>query len=693
MDKNILIYGGTTEGRKLAEELCRSGFSCTVCVATEYGEMVMEELPRLTVRKGRMNAAKMREMTENGRFSAVVDATHPFAAEVSENIKESLQGLPIMYLRLKRDTEGEIGVPNRVRWFSDTASCAMALEEMQGNILLTTGSKELSCFCRKGLKERLYARVLPGQESIALCEKEGICGRHIIAMQGPFSVAMNEAIIRQFGISCLVTKESGIAGGFFEKLKAAGNTGAFVFIIGNPEKEKEGFSFNDTLEKLYELAGEPDEEKIVMHISLIGMGMGNQKHLTPAATEALEGAEIIFGAKRLLEQAGQLKEQYPYYLPGDILPKLAEIKDRYCGRESMPEGSFFKRRNIINAAVLFSGDTGFYSGAEKLYRALEQEKNNWGCNVEIEIFPGISSMSYLASKAGISWSDAAVVSIHGRRADILKTVAQHKKTFVLVSGVDDMQRIGGLLCGFCNQNVMVLMGYQLSYPQEEVRRMTPAECRELNQEGLYCCFIENPKAGDLPEKTAITHGIKDDCFIRGGVPMTKEEVREISICKLKLTPNAVLYDIGSGTGSIAVEAALLSKDILVYAIERKAEAAELIQKNCEKFQSANVNIVKANAPAGLDGLPVPTHAFIGGSGGNIREILGILYQRNPRLRVVMNAVTLETAGSMVQLLKEFPITEEEIVQVQVSRSKMAGAYHLMQAENPVTVMAFRFRET
>ena len=188
----------------------------------------------------------------------------------------------------------------------------------------------------------------------------------------------------------------------------------------------------------------------------------------------------------------------------------------------------------------------------------------------------------------------------------------------------------------------------------------------------------------------LTHGKADVEFIRDKVPMTKEEVREVSICKLKLYEGAVVYDIGSGTGSIAVEIAGLSDEVKVFAVEHKAEAVSLIARNKEKFELNNIEIVSGKAPDGLEELPVPTHAFIGGSGGRMKEILSALYQKNSQMRVVINAISMETICEMKEVLSTFSIQNEDVVQIQVSRAKRVGAYHMMQAENPVWICAFDF---
>ncbi len=673
--KQILVFSGTTEGRRLAECLCENGVRCTVCVATEYGEQVMEKREGLTVRQGRMTWEEMKDFLSAGDFLAVVDATHPFATIVSDNIRKSMSESRIPYLRLKRLPNDPVEKQEDILFFSGHEACAEALKNTEGNILLTTGSKELAVYSgREELRSRLYVRVLPGTESLALCQDNGIAGKQIIAMQGPFSAELNEAIIRQYGIRCMVTKESGDNSGFPEKIQAARNTGTRVMIIGNPEKT-EGCTFREVCGELEKLLGISFRQEAAIRIALIGMGAGNPDLLTKEAERYIREADLIYGAERLLRDIPQETEKLPYYMAKDILPSLKEkLAKEYGGRER------------IRAAVLFSGDTGFYSGAGSLYEELMREIGEGRLKAEVKICPGISSVSYLAARLGTSWQDAAILSIHGRTANVAEAVRGSRKTFLLVSGLKDMQRLGSLLLQAGLKEVKITAGYQLSYPEEQIRLLSPEACLKLEEEGLYVCLIENEGAGER----LLTHGLPDGAFLRDKVPMTKEEVREVSICKLRLSRDAVLYDIGSGTGSIAVECARLSDRMQVYAIERKKEAVRLIEDNRTRFGLSNITVIEGEAPEALNGLPVLSHAFLGGSGGNMKAILKKLYQMNPQAYVVINAVTLETISEITGLLKDFPAEQPEIVQVQVSRAHAAGSYHLMQAENPVYIISFGF---
>ena len=211
--KNVLIFSGTTEGRELAEALCARQIDCVASVATEYGREVMRPQEHLVIREGRMSEPEMEELMRTGAFLAVVDATHPYAVEVTEHIKESAKKTNLPYLRLSRSTAAEREIAEHewmIHTVADTQECVKLLSSLPGNILLTTGSKELHAYAvREEIRKRLFVRVLPGVESIEICHREQIPGKQIIAMQGPFGTELNEALIRQYDIGVLVTKESG----------------------------------------------------------------------------------------------------------------------------------------------------------------------------------------------------------------------------------------------------------------------------------------------------------------------------------------------------------------------------------------------------------------------------------------------------------------------------------------------------
>lgn len=243
----FLIFAGTTEGRRLAEELAGTA-AMTVCVATDYGrDLLPRARPGLEVRTGRLDEEAMEALLAAGRYDCTVDATHPYAKEVTENIRRACgrQGVP--YLRLLRDPGGAQGAEH----VADARQAAARLNQLPGNVLLTTGSKELDVFTAvEGYETRLYPRILPVGDAVERAAELGYARGHIIAMQGPFSLELNVALLRQFHIGTLVTKDGGKPGGFAEKQQAARQAGARLLVIGRPAEPEEGYSYGQVLNML-----------------------------------------------------------------------------------------------------------------------------------------------------------------------------------------------------------------------------------------------------------------------------------------------------------------------------------------------------------------------------------------------------------------------------------------------------------
>ncbi|MEA4893293.1 MAG: precorrin-6A reductase [Peptococcaceae bacterium] len=241
--KRLLLFGGTKEGRLLAEALAEKPLEVVVRTATEYGRELLPENPHIQAEAGRLSPEEMARLMEEGRFDWVVDATHPYAQQATVNIRQAADGRGLPYLRLlRREEKAAASI-----WLASAAEAAEKLKETVGNVLLTTGSKDLAVYT--GLPEfsrRLYVRVLPMLESLESCRSLGFLPSHILAMQGPFSREFNEALLRQWQIKILVTKESGRPGGFGEKAAAAANAGAELWVIGRPRQE-EGLTLEEMI--------------------------------------------------------------------------------------------------------------------------------------------------------------------------------------------------------------------------------------------------------------------------------------------------------------------------------------------------------------------------------------------------------------------------------------------------------------
>lgn len=694
--KKVLVFAGTTEGRELAELLADSNIKCSVCVATDYALELMND-KRLDVHCGRLTEEEMEVLMRDGKFDVVVDATHPYAQIVSQNVRQAADMESISLIRLRRSTESaEEGFVS----FKTHEECSAWLSFQTGNILLTTGSKDLGSYAKnETIKNHLFVRVLPGEESIRLCTANGITGRQIIAMQGPFSAQMNECILREYSINWMVTKISGHAGGFEEKVEAAKKAGVGVCAIlppsenvcqteisGDERKSSMYICENvyDTAKKLELLLKEDILSKRSRKIILSGIGMGNTDGMTREAYHAFEEAEVIFGAERMLENLPGKGIKVPYYRADDIISYLIE------------------HPQYTKVAAAFSGDSGFYSGAQSMKKALEEANEKGILKSETTILPGISSVSALAARLGVSWNDAVLASIHGRRANVVNLVRKNTKVFLLLSGKNDFEMLVNKFREAGINHVKISAGYRLSYPEEKLFTfyLDEFETKLFDlPEGVYTCLIENEDC----EEQILTPGIDDEIFSRTKVPMTKNEVRVLSISRLELTKNAVVYDVGSGTGSVSIECARLSPDIFVFAIEQKEEAANLTKENAVRLGlSDQIVVINKKAPEGFEELPTPTHVFIGGSSGALSDILSAIQKKlivkentkgktdkaSKGVRVVINAVSLETIAQITKLIQTYPVKHVQLTQIQASRAHKLGSYNLMQAQNPVLIASF-----
>lgn len=651
MDK-LCVFAGTAEGRRLLERLAGRGAALVACVATEYGGELLEGLEGVRVCAGRMDAEEMAAFFRREGFAMVVDATHPYAEVVTQNIRAACAATGTPCRRLLRASAAGEGDGIRAL---DARACVAYLRQTRGNVFLTTGSKDLALFCAdEVLRARLYARVLPLRQSLDICAECGLAPERIVAMQGPFDAALNAAMFRAANARYVVTKDTGDAGGYAAKLAAAREVGAQVVVIGRPP-QAEGDDLEAVTEEVEKaLALAPPRKRVW----LVGVGMGDADSRTVGAERALAAAECLIGAGRLLDA-----------VEADDRPRHEAVRaDDIAG---IIRGDSEHRR----FAVLLSGDTGFYSGARKLLAALE--------DMDVEALPGVSSLSYFCAKLGRPWEDVRPVSLHGRDCDLVRHVRESAAVFALLGGPDGARNALARLCDAGLGRLTVHVGERLDYADERVTSGSATELRDRPFDPLSVLLIENPCAGEA----VVTPGLDDDAFERGEVPMTKSEVRSVCLSKLRLTRGAVAYDVGSGTGSVSVEMALLAREGRVYAVEERPEALALTRANAERFGLANLGIVPGRAPEALDGLPAPTHAFIGGSTGGMRAIVDALLAKNPGVRIVATAVTLETAAELTAISGQF--SSRDIVQVGVSRAREAGRHSLMTAQNPVFIFAFQ----
>ncbi len=648
---DVIVFAGTTEGRLLAEACKGAPLTLHVCVATEYGETLIEGAGNVRVLAGRKDDAAMEALIAETGAQLLIDATHPYADAVTKSLRAVCEKTGTEYVRLLRAAE-HAGTEQCV-FVPDTAAAAAYLNTVEGNVLLTVGSKELPGYtCVKDYETRLFARILPIPSGVQQATDCGFKGKNLIAMQGPFSEELNIAMLRALDARYLVTKDTGSAGGFPEKLAAAQKCGVQCVVVARPLEET-GLGLDECLAMLERRFGFTRRKTV----TVLGTGVGSEGMLTIEADRACREAQKIIGAKRLTESLARYGKPCVHAIaPADIAAAV------FSGAEE-------------RVVVAMSGDTGFYSGTKKLLPLLR--------GAEVRVLPGISSVVYFCSRLGIGWDDATLISAHGRECNYLAKIRKNPKVIALTGGDATANVILDALCENGLGHVRVTVGSELSYPAERIVSGTAAQLRAETFPSLAVLMAENPAAACY----GVTCGWPDSAFLRAEVPMTKQEVRAVTLAKLGVTKRAVCWDVGAGTGSVSLEMAECAEDGTVYAVEQKEAACELIERNKLHLGISNVVVVRGTAPEALEALPAPTHVFIGGSSGNMKDILELALQKNPQARIVVNTVTAESFAEAVALLKTLPVVDTDIVELSAALGRAVGRFHLMTTQNPVFVIS------
>ena len=648
---DVILFAGTTEGRKVAEACKGRNVTLHVSVATEYGETLIEEADNIRVLSGRKDGARIAALIRETGAELVIDATHPYAASITQTIQTVCRDTGTEYLRLLR-AEKHLGTEHCV--FVDSTEAAVAyLNSTRGNVLLTVGSKELARYTEVAdYKSRLFARVLSLPQVAEQASVLGFEGKNLICMQGPFTEEFNAAMLRMLNVRYLVTKDTGSEGGFPEKIRAAEACGVTAVVIRRPLQE-EGVSLKECLDLLEKRFGLTAEKKV----AIIGIGAGSADSMTLAAEEACRGADLIVGGKRLTESLTRFHKPTEHAILAQDIARIVR---------NSPQ------RNIV---IAMSGDTGFYSGTKNLLPLLAE--------FQPTVLPGISSVIYFCSRLGISWDDALLISIHGRSCNYLAKIRRNPKVLALTGGKECAADLIAALKENGLGHVQITVGENLSYESETITSGTAEELAGKVFEPLAVVLAENPKATNA----VVTRGLPDGAFLRAEAPMTKQEIRAVTLAKLELTKSAVCWDVGAGTGSVSLEMAECCEDGMVYAVEQREDSCALIEQNKRHLGISNVTVVQGTAPNALQTLPAPTHVFVGGSSGNLNDILALTLEKNPCVRIVLNTVTAETFAEAVEGLKTLPVKDLDIVQISAARGRKLGQYHLMTAMNPVFILS------
>lgn len=390
-----------------------------------------------------------------------------------------------------------------------------------------------------------------------------------------------------------------------------------------------------------------------MQVTMIGLGGGTEQTMTQEGRQALLQADFVAGAARLLERlpAGCTQRRGAATKPDALLRLIVQSgAERPC--------------------VVYSGDTGFYSGARSLAPLLQER------GADVRILPGISSVQLLSARLCRPWQDWVLVSAHGVACNAVAAVSQGRPALFLTGGTLGPAALCAQLCAAGLGGLGVTVAENLSYPEERIRT---GAARDFSGEDLAPLSVLLAEAAPC---APVHPGMDDRAFVRGDVPMTKQEVRAAALAKLEVRSGETVWDVGAGTGSVSVELARCAWQGRVYAVERASDACALIRENRERFGAWNLSVVEGAAPEALETLPAPDAVFIGGSGGQMQAVVEAVLAKNPCARMCISAIAVESLGAAVQALTAHG-REASVAQIAVSRSRPAGGLHMMTAQNPV----------
>ena len=395
-------------------------------------------------------------------------------------------------------------------------------------------------------------------------------------------------------------------------------------------------------------------------IFVVGAGVEGQEGFSGRALELIRSSQILMGPARHLALFPEFSGEKV-----DIAKNAAEIVERL-------------KKTDRQAVVLASGDPLFFGVGRLLLRNFQAE--------ELEFVPNVSSVQYAFAKLKEPWDDAVFVSAEGRGvAGAVDRIVANDKAAILTDAVNTPATIAAEMIRRGREGYAAYLCENLGTEQErivatDVRGLTKITAAALN----VLIFIKEYDAGG--EEYIPTLGIPDEEFIAVKKLITREEIRVVTLAKLRLRHDMILWDIGAGSGSVSVEADSFLPNGRIFAIERNEQCIEFIKQNFRKFNVRHARLVEGEAPGCLEDLPDPDRVFIGGSGGHLWEILEIIDGRLPSGgRVVINAITLDTLTAATGYFENAGY-QVEVTTINVARTRPFSDYKMFEAYDPVYII-------
>lgn len=415
-------------------------------------------------------------------------------------------------------------------------------------------------------------------------------------------------------------------------------------------------------------------------VCIIGIGIEGERSLSQRALRLIEGADMLIGGRRHLACFPEFKREK--VVIGSNLDNVVKI---------IKDHSQFTIHNSLNIVVLATGDPDFFGIADFLMKRLGKDS--------VTVIPNVSVMQEAFARIKENWNGARFFSLHGRGKvnsqrentvkDVIDEIKCHDKVGIFTDPDNTPAKIARALTERGVKDYMAYVCEDLGTEKEKVTQGTLAMIAKKTFSPLnVVVLIRGEGSGGRSQNISCpcSFGISDTEFFHSKGMITKEEIRVISLAKLKLKADSIIWDIGAGSGSLSVEAAMLAKYGKVFAVEKEKKRVNNIEKNKEKFKAANLEIIRKKAPDGLSNLPAPDAVFIGGGGKDVGKILKICSKRIKRCGIiVVNAITIETLSAAAHFF-EASGWDMETISVNIAKTKDVADSHLFNAHNPVFII-------
>ncbi len=641
----LIIFTATEDGAELVKRCSKDSRFMTDVFILGTNQFKIRSASNTMLFSDEFDPVSVAARIASVRPDFVIDAS-PEDSEISKDIKLISKTSRVRYVRMI----GSELKPEHSCIYADNAKHAVRIvNRNKGNVLLTTGTSELPVYSDiSAMEQRAFIRLMPDEKAISAAVAVGFSRDNIAVDSPPYTLDSVSELIRKFNIKYLITSEN--AQDILIKEEACLVNNATLVVVKNAEED------GLTVEAVWSLI---TESAVKRNITIVGVGPGGSDYLCVGGAKAIEKCELLVGEERAIRSLELTGKEVK------VFSSAREAYEQICSGEA------------TDICVAFNGDITLCDEAKELRELLEE------LDVEVRCIQGVSSVSYLASRLNISWDGIKVAGSSLSVEDMVTAASENRQLFILPEDGRILNDFFKSLVRNGLEKLRICVGSNLTYDDEKIVSGYPEELIKVKFPTLSTVYIENNSFGK-----PLSIGLNDKEFIRGeSVSMLTSEVRACVISKLELKSGSIVYAVGAGTGSVAVEVGFQLDHGIVYALEQRPSSLNILYSNIHKFNLHNVKVIEGDAKDTMLALPAPDAVYIGGTGGSLKRIIKELMEKGKPMRIVATAHTLENVFDLMRVFKDFSLEGLQICQVSVTKGKILEDSTQLKNNDPVFIIS------